>query len=177
MKTLYKLLLSLLLIISTSVLADFKTIDRGANSWSTNTSYWLIFAARDYAPGHAFIIWGIKDRSTNQWTSLLGYGLYPQNSSKAAFGTVPGHIVKETANSLSAANNGLVVSVTKQMYDYVLMNTEAIRNGVVPYHFINESCVDFTELAARAIGLNTPNKEHLTNYPQAFISELRDLNN
>lgn len=177
MKKLYSLVLSLLLIICTSALADFKTIDRGSSSWNTNTSYWLIFAARDYIPGHAFIIWGTKDRSTNQWASLLGYGLYPKSSSKAAFGQVPGSIVKETASSLSAANNGLVVSVTKQMYDYVLMNTEAIRNGDVPYHLINESCVNFTELAARAIGLNTPDKEGLTNYPQKFIQALRQMNN
>lgn len=177
-KNLLTFLVVFLAIAPMSTFADLKAIDRGKGTWDKNTGYWLLFVARDYMPGHAFIVWGKVNRKGKKWASLYGYGKYPTNSKKAAFGTVLGHIARESTASLKSANTGLAVAVSKQMYDYVLTNTEPIRTGSgVPYDLVDKSCVDFVELAARAIGLNTPSTTGLSNHPQRFIEKLKSLNN
>ena len=163
-------------LLSGALYADLKTIDRGSSSWPSDKGYWLIFVARDSVPGHAYVVWGIRNRKTNKWNSLFGFGKYPINSAKVAFGTIPGKIVKESTSSLNSANNGLAVGVTKQMYDYALTNTNAIRSSTVPYNLIDKSCVDFTELVARAIGLNSSEPTGLENHPQEFINKLKKSN-
>jgi hypothetical protein len=118
----------------------------------------------------------VRNRDSNQWEELQGFGLYPDEPGKAVYGTVPGNIVREAAQSLNSADNGLAVAVTRQMYEYALTNTLALRRANVPYNLFTQSCVDFTEEAARAIGLKTPDASGLANRPQAFIDRLKALN-
>jgi len=171
------ILLSLLLLTSNGSFADFKKINRGSNSWGS-FAYVMAFVARDYVPGHAFVVWvKLPRNSTPKKLESYAYGLYPDNSKKAVLGTVPGKIVLENLGSLRSLNNGLVVAVTKQMYEYSLMNTQAMRSGNVPYHLTKESCVDFVKLVASSIGLSTSPTSGFKSLPQAFISKLKDMNN
>lgn len=84
-------------------------IDRGSSSWPSDKGYWLIFVARDSVPGHAYVVWGIRNRKTNKWNSLFGFGKYPINSAKVAFGTIPGKIVKNPHLVLTRQIMGLLL--------------------------------------------------------------------
>lgn len=165
-----------LLLVSSSSLAGFKKIDKGSKSWPKNSGYWLLFVARDYMPGHAFVVWAVRDRKNNTWRSYQGFGLYPKNSKEAAFGTVPGYIVRESIKSLNSIDNGLAVAVTKKMYDYAYVNTKAISSYPVSYHLLNDNCVNFTDLVARAISLNTPKIFGAKQHPQGYINALKNNN-
>lgn len=161
-----------------SACADYKTIDRGQDTWSSTTGYFIVFVARDYVPGHAFVIWGVRDRSGKKWMQSIAYGLYPKTQSKeVVFGEVPGHLKREALESLKSVNSGLAVAVSEQIYNYTLTNTEAIRSGNYPYSISLQNCVHFTDLVARAISLNTPNLKGLEIHPQMYISKLMALNN
>lgn len=63
------------------------------------------------------------------------------------------------------------------MYDYTLNNTNAIRSALVPYHLIDDNCVNFTDLVARAIGLKAQGTSLTKNHPQAYINTLKIINN
>ena len=159
---------------------SLKKIDRGHNTWPQNEGYWMLFVARDYVPGHAFIVWATRNRVNNTWKSFEGYGLYPDPSapsSKIAFGTVPGGVVMENIRSLNGANNGVAVAVTKQMYDYSKTNVSAISAYPSDYNLYNKNCVHFTDLVARSISLITPNIDDSLTHPQSYISKLRGMNN
>ncbi|MGL6313087.1 hypothetical protein [Vibrio sp. WXL103] len=159
---------------------SLKKIDRGHNSWPEKEGYWMLFLARDYVPGHAFTVWAIRNRINNSWKAFEGYGLYlnPQApSSKLAFGTVPGGVVKENIISLNSANNGVAVAVSKQMYDYSKNNVSAISTYPSDYNLYNKNCIHFTDLVARSISLDTPTVDDSITHPQIYINKLKDLNN
>jgi hypothetical protein len=165
------------LLYPTSSVADFKNIDRGGGASGGAYRYWIYFVARDYVPGHAFVIVGVADSKNSTWISREGYGFYPKDASKVILGTIPGHILEENTKGLRSASNGLAVAVTKQMHDYVLTNMRAMKRGELPYNLIAENCVTFANLAAQAIGLNAPTPSGYHKHPQGFIYALRDRNN
>ena len=156
--------------------AEMRKIDRGAKTWGKSEGYWIMFVARDNVPGHAFVVWGIRDRKNRSWKSLRGYGLYPRDAAKVAFGSVPGRIARESTRSLKGADNGLAVAVSKQMFEYSLTNTRAIGSYPTQYNLLTENCVHFTDLVARAISLNTPTMSNFRRHPQGYIAALKNRN-
>lgn len=185
MNKLLKCIVLAFLIAPTVGYADLKKVYH--NDWNPDTQiiYWILFVARDYFPGHAFVVLGERNRKKSVWKSLKGYGKYAKNTEKknakkAAYGVVPGKIVEESAQSLRSVNNGLAVAVPKEVYNYVLRNTKYMQKKSskkpVPYSLIDKSCVDFTEMAARAVGLKVPTPNGHRNHPQLFIAELKRLN-
>ncbi|PSU34611.1 hypothetical protein [Photobacterium lutimaris] len=165
------------LLLSFDVLADYKKVDKGAATWDKNDGYYIVFVARDYVPGHAFVIWSVRDRINKEWKESLAFGLYPKSGGKdTVFGTVPGKLKREGIKSISSINNGLAVAVSKKMYDYSLMNTKAIRTGDYPYNLSAQNCVHFTDMVARSISLKTPNVVGIENHPQKYIAKLLELN-
>jgi hypothetical protein len=156
---------------------SFKTIDlRPAAEHSTDPRFQMAFVARDYVPGHAFVIW-TKYKDTLIPTEEYAFGLYPEElTKKLLYGDVPGKIDTEPRKSVIAASDGLIVRVTETMYDYALTNTLAMRTGPVDYSLLKESCVDFVRLVATSLALDTPTSSGLNNHPQNFIADLKSRN-
>ncbi len=152
-----------------------KKINRGASEWPEGEGYWVFFVARDYVPGHAFVVWAIRNRKTRKWKEFQAYGLYPdENMVKVAFGTVPGKVVLETIKSINSANIGLAVGVTPEMYRYALTSVKAISEYPEDYNLYNQNCIDFTRLVAKSLSLNIPPDS--INHPQIFIRQMMGLN-
>ena len=171
------ILTAMYLLVASFAHAEFKEIDRGKSSWSPSTTgYWIIFAARDQLPGHAFTIWAVEDTITGKFKNLMAYGLYPNDANKAVFGTVPGKILPESTLSLQSMDGGLSIAVTKQMYDYTLVNTEAMRKGEHPYNLATDNCVHLVDLIANSLNLKTPEVVMPNVHPQLYISSLKDHN-
>jgi len=165
-----------ILFLSDPAYADMKKIDKGSRSWSSQTGYWVMFLARDYTPGHAFIVWGIRGRKSKSWRSLRGYGLYPKAAQKLGFGTVPGSIVRENTKSLASANTGLAVAVTKRMYDYSFENTKILSNYSEDYNLFSKNCVHFVDEISRSLSLKTPAIPKTGKLPQKYIESLKTIN-
>ena len=164
------------LICSVPALADMSKLDKGSQSWPKHEGYWVLFVARDYVPGHAFVVWAVRDRKNNKWKAIEGYGLYPVSTNKVAFGTVPGNITLENISSLKGANSGLAVGVTKSMYDYSLRNVKALSKYPEDYNLYNKNCVNFVDLVARSLSIKTPNIENFEKHPQGYIKSLKAKN-
>jgi len=172
------------LLISVSVHADYyKRIYRNndPDKWKSLYTYWVIFVARETGkkyPGHAFIVWGKRHMRKKQWVSLEGYGLYPKKSAsiyEIISGNVPGSITKEAVVKVKNDNyDGLAVNVTKQMYDYSMMNTKALKQGKFTYNLYNQNCIYFTEIVVNALGLNLPKGSY--SLPAPFMKALKESN-
>jgi len=174
--------LAFLIDVPTSLAGSHKFIDRSGNLSQTSIwQYTITFAARDYWPGHAFVVW-TKYKKLRQSSNLpiiesVGYGLYPNNAKKAILGTIPGGIKQEKFAKMADASRTITVAVTRQIYDYSLTNTKAMRTGTVAYNLFKSSCVDFVHLVASSIGLSTPSTRGYKNHPQGFIYRLIKMNN
>ncbi|QQZ28993.1 hypothetical protein HMY34_09630 [Thiothrix subterranea] len=156
----------------------YKHIDKSDPFDTSTTSYWVYFVARDYIPGHAFVMWNSQNNNTGSLRNDHSFGIYPDldNNVKILFGTVTGKLIQESSSSLLSADNGIAVKVSKKIYDYTWSNSENIRKQVVSYNLFNQSCVDFVDLTAKAIGLKTPDSEGFYNHPQLFINRIQEIN-
>jgi hypothetical protein len=157
----------------------YKHIDRSGIFDDTKESYWVYFVARDYIPGHAFVMWNRQDNNTGVLHNDHSFGLYPdsENNVKVILGTVVGKLIQESLSSISSADKGLAVKVSKQAYDYTWSNSESIRKQSISYDLISQSCVDFVNLTVIAMGLKAPLPEGLYNHPRLFIWRLEEINN
>jgi len=162
---------------ASNTLPNFKSIDKSGDSWPNHEEYWVVFLSRDYVPGHAFIVWGVRDRFSKKWKSTIAYGLYPRKQDfKLAFGGVEGLLVGKSVDNIEKANDGLAVAVSKRMYDYSIKNVDVLSAYPDDYNLYKNNCVHFMDLVSRALSLSVPDVEGLERHPVLFVKELKSIN-
>jgi hypothetical protein len=155
---------------------NIRTVDlRGATHKASRKSFYVVLAARGgSATGHAFVMWGIEDRSRHR-SSIRAFGLYPEGKGTncgALVRNVPGGILDEMKNhSFQTVTEELIVRVDEAAFN---RSWQVARQWDCRHQFslLNRDCVEFLRAVGESAGLDMPSRSVTQWTPQAYVRAL-----
>jgi hypothetical protein len=168
-----------MLLFATQAVGAPTRLDLTMPSAEESPRHWVVFLARPVGEGstagHAFIEFGYEDEHARA-TKFEAWGFYPSTGDKG-FDRVPGAIVDDVKSGSLAARTVIVsVAVTPEAFQAAMAAKQAWRTRPPEYHlFTEKNCIDFVDVVARAIGLETPDRSALQ-FPVDYVKVLAELN-
>ena len=144
----------------------------------------IMLAAREGMPGHAFVLWGMED-PTSQQSKIEAFGLYPTvgpgGVMKAGMGPVPGalmdEIIKRQETGCCSWSNPDVLAVFRvdqQTWDRS-KQVKAQFAGKTNWTVLEQDCVTFLMEVGSAIQLAMPQRRVGVNAsPAAYVRSVLD---
>jgi hypothetical protein len=148
-------------------------------SESAGEAYWVVLAARQGVPGHAFVLW-ISQDWFGQHTSVEAFGMYPtvtgSEALKSAFGSVPGALRDEITKremdgccNWSSPDVFAVFRVDFTTFERTTKIRQEWNATASQFQLVEKDCVTFLMDVGGGMGFEMPSRTVLNADPVGYV--------